>query len=114
MGSMSMWHWVIVLSSVRCHLGGRGKISELMGDMAKGIKAFKKGMSDEEVAKTEPAFRNRSRPSITSRPTVQAALRRARRVDVGCGAIARGRTGEPEVIAVGGRHALRLHKAVNT
>ncbi|MEM1306901.1 MAG: twin-arginine translocase TatA/TatE family subunit, partial [Pseudomonadota bacterium] len=33
-------------------LFGRGKISELMGDMAKGIKSFKKGMSDDEVADT--------------------------------------------------------------
>jgi sec-independent protein translocase protein TatA len=35
-------------------LFGRGKISELMGDMAQGIKAFKKGMSDDEAAKAEP------------------------------------------------------------
>jgi sec-independent protein translocase protein TatA len=55
MGSMSMWHWIIVLGVGLLLFGGRGKISELMGDMAKGIKAFKKGMSDEEVAKAEPA-----------------------------------------------------------
>jgi sec-independent protein translocase protein TatA len=30
-------------------LFGKGKISDLMGDMAKGIKAFKKGMSDEDT-----------------------------------------------------------------
>jgi sec-independent protein translocase protein TatA len=35
-------------------LFGRGKISELMGDVAQGIKAFKKGMTDDEVAKTDP------------------------------------------------------------
>jgi sec-independent protein translocase protein TatA len=35
-------------------LFGRGKISELMGDMAQGIKAFKKGMADEPEAKVEP------------------------------------------------------------
>jgi sec-independent protein translocase protein TatA len=37
--------------------GGRGKISSLMGDFAQGIKAFKKGMSEDEKsadAKTEP------------------------------------------------------------
>jgi sec-independent protein translocase protein TatA len=33
-------------------LFGRGKISEMMGDVAKGIKAFKKGMSDDETAPT--------------------------------------------------------------
>ena len=37
-------------------LFGRGKISELMGDMAQGIKAFKKGMADDTAeAKDDPA-----------------------------------------------------------
>lgn len=45
MGSFSIWHWLIVLVVVLL-LFGRGKIPELMGDMAKGIKSFKKGMSD--------------------------------------------------------------------
>jgi sec-independent protein translocase protein TatA len=53
MGSMSMWHWIIVIAVVLL-LFGRGKISELMGDVAQGIKAFKKGMSDDEAAKAEP------------------------------------------------------------
>ena len=48
MGSFSMWHWLIVLAIVLL-LFGRGKIPELMGDVAKGIKNFKKGMSDEEA-----------------------------------------------------------------
>ncbi|GAB1581958.1 twin-arginine translocase TatA/TatE family subunit [Phyllobacterium phragmitis] len=47
MGSFSIWHWLIVLAVVLL-LFGRGKIPELMGDVAKGIKNFKKGMSDEE------------------------------------------------------------------
>lgn len=49
MGSFSIWHWLIVLVVVLL-LFGRGKIPELMGDVAKGIKSFKKGMSDDEVA----------------------------------------------------------------
>jgi sec-independent protein translocase protein TatA len=53
MGSLSIWHWIIVIGVVLL-LFGRGKISELMGDVAQGIKAFKKGMSEDEVAKTEP------------------------------------------------------------
>ena len=48
MGSMSVWHWVIVAVVVML-LFGRGKVSELMGDVAKGIKAFKKGMADDET-----------------------------------------------------------------
>ncbi|MCR9134800.1 MAG: twin-arginine translocase TatA/TatE family subunit [Alphaproteobacteria bacterium] len=54
MGSFSIWHWLIVLVVVLL-LFGRGKIPELMGDVAKGIKNFRKGMGDEddpEKAKT--------------------------------------------------------------
>ncbi|MDQ8728817.1 twin-arginine translocase TatA/TatE family subunit [Bradyrhizobium sp. LHD-71] len=47
MGSMSIWHWVVVIAVVLL-LFGRGKISDLMGDVAQGIKAFKKGMSDDD------------------------------------------------------------------
>ena len=53
MVGISIWHWIIVIAVVLL-LFGRGKISELMGDVAQGIKAFKKGMSEDEVAKTEP------------------------------------------------------------
>ena len=49
MGSFSIWHWIIVLVVVLL-LFGRGKIPELMGDVAKGIKSFKKGMADDEPA----------------------------------------------------------------
>ena len=54
MGSFSIWHWLIVLVVVLL-LFGRGKIPELMGDMAKGIKSFKKGMAedDETTAKKD-------------------------------------------------------------
>jgi sec-independent protein translocase protein TatA len=57
MGSFSIWHWLIVLVVVMVLFGGRGKISSLMGDFAQGIKAFKKGMSEDEKtadAKNEP------------------------------------------------------------
>ena len=43
----SIWQLLIVLVIVLL-LFGRGKIPQLMGDMAKGIKSFKRGMSDEE------------------------------------------------------------------
>jgi sec-independent protein translocase protein TatA len=56
MGSFSIWHWMIVLLVVMVMFGGRGKISSLMGDFAQGIKAFKKGMSeDEKTAEAPPA-----------------------------------------------------------
>ena len=52
MGSLSIWHWIVVIAVVLL-LFGRGKISDLMGDVAQGIKAFKKGMQDDDKAATE-------------------------------------------------------------
>ncbi len=49
MGSLSIWHWLVVAVIVLL-LFGRGKISELMGDVAGGIKAFKKGMAEDDDA----------------------------------------------------------------
>ena len=49
MGSMSIWHWLIVLVIVLLVFGS-GKVTNIMGDVAKGIKAFKKGMKDDEEA----------------------------------------------------------------
>lgn len=49
MGSFSIWHWLIVLAVVLILFGGGGKISKIMGDMAKGVKAFKKGLKDEDA-----------------------------------------------------------------
>jgi sec-independent protein translocase protein TatA len=60
-GGLSIWHWIIVIAVILL-LFGRGKISELMGDVAQGIKAFKKGMSEDETAKADPA---KSEPSKT-------------------------------------------------
>ncbi|NQV20320.1 MAG: twin-arginine translocase TatA/TatE family subunit [Rhodospirillales bacterium] len=48
--SPSIWQIVIVLVLALVLFGGRGKISALMGDVANGIKSFKKGMADDEVA----------------------------------------------------------------
>ncbi|MDR3435994.1 twin-arginine translocase TatA/TatE family subunit [Telmatospirillum sp.] len=47
MGSFSIWHWIIVLAIVLL-LFGTGRVSNLMGDLAKGVKAFKKGLQEEE------------------------------------------------------------------
>ena len=47
MGSFSIWHWIVVIGVVLL-LFGRGKMSDLMGDVAQGIKAFKKGMADDD------------------------------------------------------------------
>lgn len=72
MGSMSIWHWLVVAVIVLL-LFGRGKISELMGDMAKGIKAFKKGMAEEETAEKK----SDEQAKALEQPTVQTASTQA-------------------------------------
>lgn len=74
MGSFSIWHWLIVLVVVLL-LFGRGKIPELMGDMAKGIKSFKKGMNDEDEVDPELAKTVEHRND----ETVKAAKEKARK-----------------------------------
>jgi sec-independent protein translocase protein TatA len=41
------WTGIIIIAVLIVILFGKGKISSIMGDLAKGIKSFKKGMSDE-------------------------------------------------------------------
>jgi len=57
MGSLSIWHWLIVGAVVLLVFGGKGKISDIMGDVAKGIKSFKKGMAEED-----------QKPEVVERP----------------------------------------------
>jgi len=69
MGSFSIWHWIIVLLIVLL-LFGAGKLPAVMGDIAKGVKAFKAGLKDgeEEAAATPPAT-----TAQTAAPTQTAA-----------------------------------------
>lgn len=52
MGSLSIWHWIVVLVVVLL-LFGKGKIPALMGDVAKGVKAFKSGLKEDETDTAE-------------------------------------------------------------
>ena len=71
MGAMSFWHWALVILVVVL-LFGRGKISDLMGDVAKGIKSFKKGMADDDTTATvEPK-------PIEQQPAVKAEAEKAK------------------------------------
>ena len=58
MGAFSIWHVALVVVVLLVLFGGRGKISGIMGDTAKGIKAFREGLKGEdkpdETAKTLP------------------------------------------------------------
>ncbi len=55
MGTLSPIHWLIIAVIVLLLFGGRGKLSGLMGDAAKGVKAFRDGLKDEPHPTTTPA-----------------------------------------------------------
>ena len=46
MGALSIWHILILALIALVLFGGRGKVSDLMGDFGRGINSFKKGLSD--------------------------------------------------------------------
>ena len=54
MGSFSLWHWLVVIILVLL-LFGRGRISDMMGDIGKGLKSFKQGMAEDENKPSGPA-----------------------------------------------------------
>ena len=54
MGSLSLWHVLIVGVIAVLLFGGGGKISELMGDVAKGVKSFRRGLSEPETENLHP------------------------------------------------------------
>ena len=53
MGIGGIWQWVVVLAIVLVLFGGRGKISQLMGDFGKGLKSFKKGIKEDDAQSVE-------------------------------------------------------------
>jgi len=73
MGGLSIWHWMLFAAVALLLFGGKGKISDIMGDVAKGIKSFKKGMADDdgEAKPAEPAARleNRAGASVDAKET---------------------------------------------
>lgn len=69
MGSFSIWHWLIV-GIVLLLLFGKGRFSEMMGDVAKGIKSFKKGMTEDEEAAAEAQAAQRRIDARAGDPTV--------------------------------------------
>ncbi|MGV7120569.1 twin-arginine translocase TatA/TatE family subunit [Sphingopyxis sp. 550A] len=76
MGSFSIWHWLVVGILVLL-LFGKGRFSDMMGDVAKGIKSFKKGMADDD-APPPPAPRQidgQRSPEATPTPTAETEIR---------------------------------------
>ncbi|HSR79540.1 MAG TPA: twin-arginine translocase TatA/TatE family subunit [Hyphomicrobiaceae bacterium] len=79
MGGLSVWHWLIFLAVALLLFGGSGKISSIMGDVAKGIKSFKKGMSeDDDTAKKDDPFKKDDAPksieATAAKPVETAAV----------------------------------------
>ena len=77
MGSLSIWHWIVVIAVVLL-LFGRGKISELMGDVAQGIKASTTAWAEPAAAtaaappKTEPTKTIDHQPTTAAQPQTEA------------------------------------------
>jgi sec-independent protein translocase protein TatA len=73
MGGLSLWHWLVV-GVVVMLLFGKGRFSDMMGDVAKGIKSFKKGMAEDDAppppANAAPRLQNQ--PSMD--PNADARL----------------------------------------
>jgi sec-independent protein translocase protein TatA len=74
MGSFGPIHWIIVAIVVLLLFGGRGKLSGIMGDAAKGIKAFKEGLKDD--TSTEVAD-NKSKGSLPRTESEAEELRKS-------------------------------------
>jgi len=73
MGSFSLMHWIVVLAIILI-LFGAGKLPRVMGDFAKGIKAFKAGMKEEEdEAETAAAPAQVPPPGVAKASAAQAA-----------------------------------------
>ena len=62
MGGLSLWHWLVV-GIVILLLFGKGRFSDMMGDVAKGIKSFKRGMSEEDEAAQRRITEERKLPA---------------------------------------------------
>jgi sec-independent protein translocase protein TatA len=70
MGSFSIWHIIIIVALLALLFGGRGKISGIMGDTAKGIRAFREGLKGEEdhKGKVEEAEEDEPPPKPLPKP----------------------------------------------
>lgn len=69
MGGFSLIHWLI-LGVIVLLLFGKGRFSDMMGDVAKGLKSFKKGMADDDTpAPPMKHIEGQRTPEATPMPT---------------------------------------------
>ncbi|MBB5706846.1 twin-arginine translocase TatA/TatE family subunit [Sphingopyxis panaciterrulae] len=72
MGGLSIWHW-LVFGVIVLLLFGKGRFSDMMGDVAKGIKSFKKGMAEDDASPPAPRHIEGQRtPDAAPSPTPTA------------------------------------------
>ena len=71
MGSLSPWHLIIIAVLVLLVFGGRGKLSSIMGDAAKGVRAFREGLKGEEEKHDAPAAQPLPSPAPEEDPIVR-------------------------------------------
>ena len=71
MGWLSLSIWTPIVIGALLLLFGKGRFSDMMGDVAKGIKSFKKGMAEDDTVTPAPA------PKIEAQPTVIEAEKQA-------------------------------------
>ena len=75
MGSFSLVHW-LVLGVIILLLFGKGRFSDMMGDVAKGLKSFKKGMSEDDAPPPAPRqIEGQRTPDATPTPTTETEIR---------------------------------------
>ena len=79
MGSFSIWHWMLFGAVALLLFGGKGKISDLMGDVAKGVKSFKKGLADDDEPNDAHRLSRRGRSRTASASTRTTFTRSAER-----------------------------------
>jgi sec-independent protein translocase protein TatA len=79
MGSFSLMHWIVVLAIIVL-LFGAGKIPRLMGDFAKGIKAFKSGMKEDDETAAAPEAPAQVTPPKPAQGQAAAGAHSAERV----------------------------------
>ena len=80
MGGLSIWHWLIV-GIVLLLLFGKGRFSDMMGDVAKGLKSFKKGMTEDDDEHRPPTARPAEPPRLRDEKTLEVPSDRTRDLD---------------------------------
>jgi sec-independent protein translocase protein TatA len=68
MGGFSIWH-ILIFAIILLLLFGGSRFSNMMGDVAKGLKSFKQGMADDDEKKADPRQIPQQPIDVTPRPT---------------------------------------------